>query len=290
MGIQPFRYIIAEIDLAQIIEIMQILLDGLWQLSPLTDLSIPQDDLSFPAALSSVLPNTLSEEEVAQQEWHLMHDIEVDESLLNYPIADFVISGVDHHAEVRINGVAVFDCDATQSEYRKNIKEYLQLGRNRIEILFLEEEEDLLFDEDLIPETDTAPSQIIESESGVFNRAMGIWSTPYVHFIKHVRLESIEAEQVWHYAGGCEVLVHLNFEVFSPGLLSASVKFNGMTLQLPIDMRAKKATAVFQVEAPIIADIEQPSDESRYLIEVTLDEQKLQMPLLLNRELCCTNA
>lgn len=43
---------------------MRLLLDGLWQISPLTDLSIPQDDITFPAPLSSKLPDTLSEEQI----------------------------------------------------------------------------------------------------------------------------------------------------------------------------------------------------------------------------------
>ena len=39
---------------------MQLSLAGLWQISPLTDLSVPQDDITFPAALSARLPDTLS--------------------------------------------------------------------------------------------------------------------------------------------------------------------------------------------------------------------------------------
>ena len=80
---------------------MQLSLAGLWQLSPLTDLSIPQDDITFPSPLSAVLPQTLSEDEIVHQEWHLMHDIEVDESMLNFGAVDLVLEGIDYHAEVR---------------------------------------------------------------------------------------------------------------------------------------------------------------------------------------------
>lgn len=123
---------------------MQLPLAGLWQLSPLTDLSIPQDDITFPAPLSLILPDTLSESDIAQQEWHLMHDIEVDESMLAFPAVELVMAGVDYYAEVRINGVAVFDCDQSQSVYKKDIRPYLQRGRNRFEILFLEQDQDSL--------------------------------------------------------------------------------------------------------------------------------------------------
>ncbi len=47
----------------------------------------PQDDITFPAPLSQVLPDELSEEAICQQEWHLMHDIEVDESMLTFPLS-----------------------------------------------------------------------------------------------------------------------------------------------------------------------------------------------------------
>src|SRR5690606_5386371 len=97
--------------------IMQLSLSGLWQLSPLTDLSIAQDDITFPAPLSQILPDDLSEQEIAQQEWHLMHDIEVDEAMLAFPAVELVLGGVDYHAEVRLNGVAVFDCDQSQLVY-----------------------------------------------------------------------------------------------------------------------------------------------------------------------------
>lgn len=73
---------------------MQLSLAGLWQLSPLTDLSIPQDDITFPAPLSAVLPKTLSEDDIAQQEWHLMHDIEVDDDLLSFAAIDLVIEAL----------------------------------------------------------------------------------------------------------------------------------------------------------------------------------------------------
>ncbi len=68
---------------------MQQSLAGLWQVSPLTDLSIPQDDITFPAPLSQVLPDELTEEVICQQEWHLMHDIEVDEFMLAFPLTRF---------------------------------------------------------------------------------------------------------------------------------------------------------------------------------------------------------
>ncbi|QSA18803.1 hypothetical protein JV197_11820, partial [Vibrio furnissii] len=59
-----------------------------------------------------------------------------------------VLEGVDYHAEVRLNGVALFDCDGSQAVYKKDIRPLLNPGRNRFEILFLEQEDDWLVDDE----------------------------------------------------------------------------------------------------------------------------------------------
>lgn len=263
---------------------MQLSLAGLWQISPLTDLSVPQDDISFPAPLSDKLPKALSEQEIAQQEWHLMHDIEVDDAMLSFPSVDLILGGVDYHAEVRLNGIAVFDCDGSKAEYKKDIRAYLQKGRNRFEILFLEEEEDLLFAEDQV-ELCSLGEQVYKP----FDSRIGIWREPYLQFIRHVRLEHISTEQIWHHGGGCEFMVDLHYTTYSPGLVSASVKFNGMTYHLPIDVRSDHASALFQVEAPIYADLTAPDPADLYQLEVMLDGQVQRFNIGLSKDLCVTH-
>lgn len=264
---------------------MKLSLAGLWQVSPLTDLSIPQDDITFPAPLSQVLPNTLSEEDIAEQEWHLMHDIEVDETMLNFPSVDLIIAGVDYQAEVRLNGVAVFDCDKSQPVYKKDIRPYLQMGRNRFEILFLQDEDDWLLDEE--GSNDLCHLGAIDTHK--FDERIGIWKEPYLQFIRNVRLEHVTTEQIWHHGGGCEFLVDLHYKTYLPGLVSASVKFNGMTYNLPIDVRDNHASALFQIEAPIYADSVAPKLEDLYLLEVTLDGQTQRFHVGLSKEMCVSH-
>lgn len=240
---------------------MQLPLAGLWQISPLTDLSIPQDDISFPAPFSQVLPSDITEEQIREQEWHLMHDIEITEDMLSFPVVDLVIGGVDYYAEVRVNGEAIFDCDSTELTYRKDIQQHLRLGRNRIEILFLEQEEDWLLDEHVCSLEDKLPRKR--------DARLGIWEKPYLHFIRNVRLDYISTEQIWHHGGGCEFKVDFFFQVYATGLVSASVKFNGMKYQIPLDVRSNQATALFQIDAPRLSN-----DDHWYLLEVELDEQK----------------
>ncbi|MDV7105416.1 hypothetical protein R3X26_13480 [Vibrio sp. TH_r3] len=241
---------------------MQLPLSGHWQLSPLTDLSLPQDDLSFPAPFSQVLPSHLTESQILQQEWHLMHDIEVTENMLIFPVVDLVIGGVDYYAEVRVNGEAVFDCDGSEMCYRKDIQQHLRLGRNRIEILFLDQDDDWLFEDD---EICTLGGQLPRKRD---NR-LGIWETPYLDFIRNVRLDYVTTEQIWHHGGGCEFKVTLFYKVYAAGLVSASIKFDGVTYQIPLDVRVNHVTALFQIDAPKLA-----KENFCYLLEVELDEQK----------------
>ncbi len=255
---------------------MKLSLAGLWQVSPLTDLSIPQDDITFPAPLSQVLPNTLSEEEIAEQEWHLMHDIEVDETMLNFPSVDLIIAGVDYHAEVRLNGVAVFDCDKSQPVYKKDIRPYLQHGRNRFEILFLEEEEELLFEEDRLALCELGANAYQPSDE-----RMGIWREPYLQFIRHVRLDRVTTEQIWHHGGGCEFKVDLYYQTYASGLISASVKFDGRRYNIPLDLRSDHASALFQIDAP--------SPATPYQLEIELDGQTLSAPVVLDEAISVTH-
>ncbi len=260
---------------------MQVSLAGLWQLSPLTDLSIPQDDLCFPAPLSKVLPDFLSEKDISAQEWHLMHDLEVDETLLAFPYIELVIAGVDYHAEVRLNGFALFDCNGTQLVYKKDIRPYLLAGRNRFEVLFLEEDDDLLFDEDK-----SALCAIDEPSYQLSDQRMGIWQEPYLQCIRYVHLQHVTLEQIWHHGGGCEVKVELYYQVVAAGLVSATVKFNGMTYQLPIDMRTKNASALFQVDAPKQTSIDEPESDMLYQLQVEIDGQMMLRDIILNPHLC----
>lgn len=94
---------------------------------------------------------------------------------------------------------------------------------------------------------------------------------PYLQFIRNVRLDRVATEQIWHHGGGCEFKVDLYYQTFVPGLVSASVKFDGMTYHIPIDVRADHASALFQIEAPKYADLNDPDPKDLYQLAVELD-------------------
>ncbi|USD65583.1 hypothetical protein [Vibrio sp. SCSIO 43136] len=252
---------------------MQLPLSGPWQISPLTDLSIPQADLFFPAAFSQVLPDTVSEQSILEQEWHLMHDFLLEESQLAFPCIDIVFQDIAHYAEVRVNGVAALDCDGSKARDSKNVRGLLQAGGNRIEILFLEQDDDWLLEEE------EAPSCAL-TKAPASSDKLGIWQQPYLQLIRHAKLTQVTTEQIWHHGGGCEFKVDLFFETFQPGLVSASVSFDGRTYQLPLDMRSNQTSALFQIEAPLV-DV-----EGAYQLDVHLDGQHFSIPITLDTELC----
>ncbi|MFC3024989.1 hypothetical protein ACFODT_14360 [Vibrio zhugei] len=245
---------------------MQLILDEPWQLSPLTDRSLPQRDLTLPAPLSDALPDRLSNSAIVNQEWHLMHDFEINEALFQNTMAyDLVIAGIEYDAQIRVNGVAVFDCDRSQLQYHKEITHCIHQGKNRIEILFVQEEEDLFGEASQLPSS--APAQA----------AIGIWQVPKIDLIQHVRLQQVTVEQVWHYDNLCELRVTMNYEVLKADLISATIKFNGMAYQVPLDMRATQAQSIFQVDAPHYYS---PDDATlEYHVYVDVDGQSRVTPV-----------
>lgn len=259
--------------------------EALWQLSPLTDTGLPIKDIPIQQGVASAY-EALSVAEANNQEWHLMRFFEVDETLLNYPAIELVMSGISRYAEVRINGVAVFDCTEKMTRYRKDIKEFLQLGGNRFEVLFLEEDDDdWLLDEEL-------DNQVCEINQAYHRRFgavqeidikddIGVFGVCFFQPIPHLSLNHISVEQIWHH--GCELKVDVHFKMYKPNLISASIKFDGMTLTLPVDVRGDHVSALFQVEAPKYWSDNSQSPDDLYLIVVTLDGQQHELEIGLCR-------
>jgi hypothetical protein len=255
---------------------MRITLADQWQLSPLTDLSIPQNDIILPASLSKALPHSLSEEEISQQEWHLMHDFEVGEHYLTLGAIDLVVQGIYQYAEIRINGRGIIDCDGSGERETKDALSYLQPGFNRIELLFLEQEEFFEEQGDQQEQEDQSSNFLALTSDGSESKpllGLGVGTVPYLQFLQHLRVEKIKVEQIWHSVGGCEVLVSLSFKVFNSGLVSASISFDGVRLQVPIDMRSEQATALFQLDAPRLCSFEPNEEQVVNLLKVEIDGQ-----------------
>lgn len=118
---------------------------------------------------------------------------------------------------------------------------------------------------------------------------IGIWHAPYLQLVRNVKLEQVVTEQIWHHGGGCEFKVDVIYQTLKAGLVSASIKFNGMTLVMPIDVRAEHTGVVFQVEAPLLFDIENPNPKHLYQLEVELDGQKESSFVALNPTSCVSN-
>ncbi|MCL9780547.1 hypothetical protein M9194_03745 [Vibrio sp. S4M6] len=246
---------------------MQIILNAPWQLSSLTDISLPQSTCALPTSLSDVLPSALSENQIACQEWYLSHEFVLEKHQLDYSGIDLLITGIEQYAEIRVNGLAVLDCDGSSDIYRRDIRSLLNVGRNLLEMLFLDPEECGFADQCL-------PTNTIDKTQSV-----RIGKAPLLQFIQNVRMGMVSTEQVWHHGGGCELIVRVGYQTLKPGLVSASIKFDGVTYQIPIDVRDNQIKAIFQIEAPILG----PSGpEGHYQLLVELDGQQTVSEIVLN--------
>ncbi len=80
---------------------------------------------------------------------------------------------------MRLNGVKRLDQDGSEAEYRKDIRPYMQPGRNRFEITFFPcvEEESLLLEEDMDDLSFTGHV----AKSGF---SIGIWQAPYLQLVR----------------------------------------------------------------------------------------------------------
>ncbi|EVU14472.1 hypothetical protein D046_5106 [Vibrio parahaemolyticus V-223/04] len=67
------------------------------------------------------------------------------------------------------------------------------------------------------------------------------------------------------------------------------MKFDGMTYHIPIDVRADHASALFQIEAPKYADLNDPDPKDLYQLAVELDGQRQAFSVALSQELCVTH-
>ncbi|MCG6282906.1 hypothetical protein K6U46_16805, partial [Vibrio diabolicus] len=138
-------------------------------------------------------------------------------------------------------------------------------------------------------EADGALCSLAPAKAEPYDARMGIWRAPYLQCIRHLRLEHIATEQIWHHGGGCELLVNLFFTTYSPGLISAAVRFDSMTYHLPIDVRSDHASALFQVEAPKYYDVNHPDPRDLYEVSVELDGQRQAFKLGLSHSQCVTH-
>ncbi len=73
---------------------------------------------------------------MAECEWQIASTFEINEQMLTCPAIELDLRFVDTLAQIRINGLAVADCDNMFRRYRVNILQYLVEGTNRVEILF----------------------------------------------------------------------------------------------------------------------------------------------------------
>ncbi len=109
----------------------------------------------------------------------------------------------------------------------------------------------------------------------------GSGESPICSLSATFRLDRVTTEQIWHHGGGCEFKVDLYYQTYASGLISASVKFDGRRYSIPLDLRSDHASALFQIDAP--------SQQHEYQLEIELDGQILSAPVALDEATSVTH-
>ncbi|MDP5255488.1 MULTISPECIES: hypothetical protein [unclassified Vibrio] len=262
---------------------MQYSLATSWQLEAIGDTVMPRVEVDFPNTFVNVLPETVTAQQLEQCEWYLSRDFTVDEALLTrFSSVELVLGGIDYPVEVRLNGMALFDYPVGVPEVRKEIYQALHLGNNRLEILFVEpDDEDVWFGDHEI-DSQREPQQKVpvtdECEPNQYKSLYlkGMWLAPYLNCSHQLHLNQISVEQIWHHGLGCEVKIQVQFSATEIGmqLHTAHIRFGAMSYCLPVDVRSGTVSAIFHLDAPRqVAAHNTSIEDATYPFAVDLDGQ-----------------
>lgn len=264
---------------------MQYSLATSWQLEAIGESHIPRVDIRFPNTLASAYTG-MNCEQLEQYQWYLNRDFTLDEDILaRFSSIELVIGGIDYPVEVRLNGMALFDYPVGQTEVRKEIRRALNLGKNRLEILFLEPDDDEQLDGSWLDTHHASQqeqsslklaSQSDEQHGAEQYSPKGIWLAPYLNCSHQLHLNQISVEQIWHFGLGCEVKIDVSFTPVENGMLlhTAHIRFGATSYRIPVDIRSGVVSAIFHLDAPHRVgeqDIHQANTE--YPFAVDLDGQ-----------------
>ncbi len=224
-------------------------LNGMWQLT-----SPQRPDINIPMSLpgdnvtalleADLIPNPYFADNEKQTrwieecEWHLSRQFEVDAHTLNAKQIMLTLTRVDTLATFYINGEQVLKCGNMFDQYRLDIKSFLTLGSNTIEIHFarvdlagLERAKKLPFaipsamGNNQIPHMNLIRKTQCHSgwDWGICLMVSGIYDPIKVDVIDDLWLKNFSTEQVWQDDGSVVVQIVVEIEVDSPQLVTVEL-------------------------------------------------------------------
>lgn len=281
-------------------------LDGIWQLtSPQhpeikIPISIPGDNhyALLQAGLISDPYAATNEKEVqwvSQSDWMIQSSFELDEQDLDCKSLELTLSRVDTLAEIWINEHHVLSCSNMFCRYKVDIKPYLKLGSNQIEVRFSRADLEAQRRADKQPffipwavGNNQVPYMNLLRKTqchsgwdwGINLVVCGIYDSIKIERIHDARLGQVSTTQVWDESGSVALEIEVEFECSEQTDLQVS--FAGVEQCLSL-VGSDRAKVNFEVKEPKLWWPAGYGEQPLYTLDVSLGDKHLQRKIGLRK-------
>lgn len=281
-------------------------LDGTWQLtSPQypdikAPISIPGDNHNalLQAGLIPdpyVATNEKEVQWVSQSDWVIQSSFEIDEQDLDCKSLELTLSRVDTLAEIWINEHHVLSCSNMFCQYKVDIKPYVKLGSNQIEVRFSRADQEAQRRADKQPffipwavGNNQVPYMNLLRKTqchsgwdwGINLVVCGIYDSIKIERIQDARLGQVSTTQLWGESGSIVLEVEVEFECAERTDLLVSFAETEHRLSLVGSDRVK---VNFEVKEPELWWPAGYGEQPLYTLEVSLGDKHLQRKIGLRK-------
>lgn len=284
----------------------RVTLDGVWQLSSLTDPAITAP-INLPGDVHSALLgakiivdpylgcNESKAQWVGEHDWLLETRFIADSALIGAREVDLILSMVDTLAEIVLNNQTVLQCSNQFQQYRCDVRPCLREGENTLKIRLKRADleakaraERLAFPvpwalgNNQIPHMNLLRKTQCHSgwDWGICLLVSGIYDSIYLQPISHARLTDVHCDQQWHIDGSCELITHIEVARIE----NAPAQWLDCTFVSPDGERFSKTLELTKNAIECRFNIENPErwwpagygDQPLYSVTVILDGQKIE--------------
>ena len=258
----------------------QMILDGTWSLSSVTDpsLCVPivlPGDVHSALLNANIIPdpyvacNESLVQWVGEEEWFLERTFLATADFLKAKEIDLLLSMVDTLAEIEINNTLVQHCSNMFRYYRKDIKPFLIEGENSVRIRLKRADleakrraQTLPFPipwaegNNQIPHMNTLRKTQCHSgwDWGICLMVSGIYNSIRLQAMDLARLKDVHITQDWQESGACKISAHIEAQILRsdvPLVMEVSLVFpDGTRRSVSLAMTGEKTDYTVLIENP----------------------------------------
>lgn len=288
----------------------QISLNGDWTLTSPTHshiaipMTIPGDNYHalFNANIIADPYQETNEEHVQwvrECDWHLSRSFSISQGDLNAKALLLTLSRLDTLADVFINGEQVLSSTNMFQLHRIDIKPFIVLGDNIIDVHFARVNEEgkqraqqlsmpipWAVGNNKVPHMNLIRKTQCHSgwDWGICLLVSGIYDPVYIDPIKHITLHSVHTEQIWH-QGSVDVSVSIKHDLMSGHDITVTF---GERIQTITSHEQGETTVIFPIETPELWWPSGYGEQPLYPLTIELDGQSISKKIGL-RQLALNN-